>query len=950
MPVLQLEGVGRVQVDDSFTKLSPEQQAQEVDSIVSQLKGSPKAQAQEPPRETTANPLVGMAATAESMAGNFLEGVGRAGDYLQSKLPLPAFGDPAKGRLFQDTGNALEKSAEDRGYDPGRVMDQPTLAGKALTAANLAVANAPQVAAALNPGTLAASFVGQTNQNAEERARNDGRAEPGVEDAAIGGLGAAVQEALGRVGARAITAPVAKSGLGRVVAAGATDAATGAGGASAQYLSTTAGTDRGATLGGATSAALEGGAVGLAGGTLARGVGEAARSGVETARDVKLRKTERLFDESPDQAQSDLRVGRLYDTLRESQDGTGAPRDNNSVLFKKGMDRLGARVEDLVTSLAKAGDISKDEYRSLLTDRDAVLKQSAQHNRELDLVDLARVDRLEGLDDGKRGLLKDAFRDLNTATYNSLYRRRIGPAEDFANQVASPAGRIGLATAGISTSGPVGAIAALAPAAAIRYVGRKVDDFTGAREPPALRRLDALRQVAEKRGLDPRDTLGDLEAAIGDTRGRVQAKADDLQQRKLAELEARSRVAQAISPDAPVIGGPHGSILGMTQRAGIQATPEDVRAALQSIASRGGLDPEQLSRALQGEYVPGLPFVARETALEAQRRQSKGGSQEAPGGAQEPPEADYGPTGGVDYGAAAAASEGIVNKASYASTLKNRDMVQAAALKAAQGRSDLAALVGKVEVLKQKSERQRVVDEALAGYQGDAQAQSFVKQHLAVLAMIGGAKDKAKVTVVKPEEPPPPPPPPQEPPRAPEPPPPPPAPAMAQAPAPRPPKAAKFSERQHMELKDYKEGGSGLVAAYLNGKVKDPSSVAAAKVSVRSIDAALNKASLPQDTIVYRGTQLPKGIASPEDLVGREFDNPAYQSTTADYRTAQSFAGPEGVVLELRLPKGSKALDMSPWEGAGNAEGEILLPRGKRLKITRARKEGLATVLSAEVL
>lgn len=911
MPVLNIEGVGRISVDDSFTKLSPDQQASEVEGIISQIKGGKgpaPQQAPQAPQEKTSNPLVGMAATAEDMAGNFMEGIGRAGDYLQSKIPLPTFGDPAKGKLFQDTGNALEKSAAERGYDPGNVADQPSLLGKAAVAANKAIAGAPHIAAALNPGTLAADFVGNTNANAEERARNDGRSEPGLEDAAVGGLGAAVQEALGRVGARAIAAPVAKSALGRIATAASTDAATGAGGGAAQYLATHAGTDRGATLGGAEDAALEGAAVGVAGGGLARGTVEGLKAPVEAVAGRKTREASRLFDASPEQASSELRIGRLYDDLKASQQGTGAPRANDSVLFKKGMDRLKARAEDLVTSLHRAGEISKDELDGLRYDPDAAIKQAAQHNRELDLIDLDRVDRLERLDPERKSLLKETLRDLNTATANSLYKVRIGPAEEFANGVASTAGRTALAGLGYTAGGLPGVLAAAVPAAVVRRAGRAVDDFTGARQPPAIRRLDALREVAEKRGIDPGDTMARLESAVADAReqasnttllpanylqgrARAVAAAERIRQERDAKAQARqrknddrayykgllrevddtlanhpdakapdpeavafqksqekvtgrlrgldlgplngpsedvrARVRAGVSPDAPVIGGPFGAAIDMVGRANIRATPDDVVSAINRLAERGAITPEELPHALNGSRFPDLIAVARETAhvaqgrgasvtpeqareqavqqavqkaqvraetqrrlqaMEQQRLEEQHRNdllalarftppeqlQEAVQGLQErkqraaatraqrtqeraqaAPQAAPGASplpGPQDYGSAAARSPEIVNKASYAATLAHRDTVLRTALQAAGDRADLKSLIHNVEAVKTKAAKQNRLRKAEEQLAGDPEGQQFVRDHLAVLSLIGG-KDKApdKVTVTKPK-------------------------------------------------------------------------------------------------------------------------------------------------------------------------------------------------------
>jgi hypothetical protein len=130
------------------------------------------------------------------------------------------------------------------------------------------------------------------------------------------------------------------------------------------------------------------------------------------------------------------------------------------------------------------------------------------------------------------------------------------------------------------------------------------------------------------------------------------------------------------------------------------------------------------------------------------------------------------------------------------------------------------------------------------------------------------------------------------------------------------------------------------------------------------LDNLLSRSKTPEDLTVYRGSgdssffhsERTPGIDDPrldpvfdangnwrlkEDLVGREFDDFGFVSTTTDRSVAQVFTDGAGNVdtpgflMEIKVPSGSSALDVGPLQpGSVNTESEILLPRGNRYRIT----------------
>lgn len=94
--------------------------------------------------------------------------------------------------------------------------------------------------------------------------------------------------------------------------------------------------------------------------------------------------------------------------------------------------------------------------------------------------------------------------------------------------------------------------------------------------------------------------------------------------------------------------------------------------------------------------------------------------------------------------------------------------------------------------------------------------------------------------------------------------------------------------------------------------------------TVARIDALMKKHQTREDVTVYRGVAN-LGPIGP----GVELDDDGFQSSTPDLEVAKEFGTD---VLRIKVPKGSKAINMS--ELAGTGEQELLLDRGGSLTVT----------------
>lgn len=165
--------------------------------------------------------------------------------------------------------------------------------------------------------------------------------------------------------------------------------------------------------------------------------------------------------------------------------------------------------------------------------------------------------------------------------------------------------------------------------------------------------------------------------------------------------------------------------------------------------------------------------------------------------------------------------------------------------------------------------------------------------------------------------------------------------------------SGKLTEQQHVDMKDYKEGGYRDLNSYLRGGETRPAVAAEYEKQAKRMDGAIAKSKLAKDTSLYRGIQHPALAANAEKLVGREVDVASFQSTSTDSRVAADFAGKSkgGVVFHITAKAGTPALGMDQFETHGNSgENEVLLGRGGKLKITGVDRSGPIPVIKAEIV
>lgn len=124
-------------------------------------------------------------------------------------------------------------------------------------------------------------------------------------------------------------------------------------------------------------------------------------------------------------------------------------------------------------------------------------------------------------------------------------------------------------------------------------------------------------------------------------------------------------------------------------------------------------------------------------------------------------------------------------------------------------------------------------------------------------------------------------------------------------------------------------------AALRAGKMKDPA-------LVRDLDAAIAKATVPEDVNAYRG--MTAGFDVSKLKVGEAFIDDAYLSTSVLRSNALQFmgAGSDRTIIKIGVPKGSKGLYM-PAVSEFSSEMELILPRGQKLIIDSITSAGPPT-------
>lgn len=142
---------------------------------------------------------------------------------------------------------------------------------------------------------------------------------------------------------------------------------------------------------------------------------------------------------------------------------------------------------------------------------------------------------------------------------------------------------------------------------------------------------------------------------------------------------------------------------------------------------------------------------------------------------------------------------------------------------------------------------------------------------------------------------------------------------------------SSFSDAEKSAIKAY-SSDKGMIPAYkeINTGLRSDSEVPDEhKQTVADLDAAFSTAIAKESFKVYRGVS----VEFAEKLSkGKAFVDKAFSSTTSDKNIAKEFSGKRGVVMEISVPKGAKALslkDVSQYP----EEKEVLLNRGGKYKV-----------------
>lgn len=123
----------------------------------------------------------------------------------------------------------------------------------------------------------------------------------------------------------------------------------------------------------------------------------------------------------------------------------------------------------------------------------------------------------------------------------------------------------------------------------------------------------------------------------------------------------------------------------------------------------------------------------------------------------------------------------------------------------------------------------------------------------------------------------------------------------------------------------------------INGELRGGKQSAKTKATVDQIDRVMAESKLDDDVVVHRGIgdiERVFGAAAKKKLVGAEWQDDGFQSTTADAGIAERFTiGEQGkrasAVMKIRVPKGTGAIQLSD----DRYEAEMLLERGLRLRV-----------------
>jgi len=152
----------------------------------------------------------------------------------------------------------------------------------------------------------------------------------------------------------------------------------------------------------------------------------------------------------------------------------------------------------------------------------------------------------------------------------------------------------------------------------------------------------------------------------------------------------------------------------------------------------------------------------------------------------------------------------------------------------------------------------------------------------------------------------------------------------------------KLTAQDQSQVRDYTDVGYYQLNQKLVKRAEEGSDAPLGDLGTRAMVKRMDKAtslnSLKEGLVVYRGVKSGDSIFSTVSTasVGDEFIDPKVLSTSLEQRVALGFAGNRGILLEIRAPKGSKALPVDAFDRTSNyGEREVIFPRDRVFEVAK---------------
>ncbi|WP_433067409.1 ADP-ribosyltransferase [Dactylosporangium sp. CS-033363] len=108
------------------------------------------------------------------------------------------------------------------------------------------------------------------------------------------------------------------------------------------------------------------------------------------------------------------------------------------------------------------------------------------------------------------------------------------------------------------------------------------------------------------------------------------------------------------------------------------------------------------------------------------------------------------------------------------------------------------------------------------------------------------------------------------------------------------------------------------------------------RAQAEALDAALEVSPLQGPVTAYRGLLDSRFLGGDGSLVGKKWTDPAFVSATASEASGETYTGApgQGLLMQMQLPAGFKAVAIRDDEHGLDDEGELVLPRGSTFTVT----------------